>query len=181
MPNFHALVPAFARAYIVPQLLDRSNTDRTANFVLNYESDGEKYIRSLYSFQNRHQPSDNWWAVYVLSAFQFSTGYDNDPDVSLSDLLRDDVHIVTGIVDHIPGEGANLFNATIADQQREFGLPNHTASNKYCIGSDDILVHEVAHAMGAKHGDGGIMDVGFFCQPAFSMKSLSRIRHIGVH
>jgi hypothetical protein len=187
MPNFNALIVPFAQAYIVPQLLTRSNSDQTANFVLNYQKEDETYIRSLYSFQNRHTPSDNWWAVYVLSAFQFLVGQDNDPDRNLADYLLgvipfvDNPPTVLGKVDKVGGEGASLFWATIADDHRSKRLPKHFSSGHFCDGDDDIFVHEVGHLMKAVHEDFGIMGNGISCMPVFSMKSLAKIRGVEFH
>lgn len=148
-----------ADAYVRPKYDIGDNNDATI-FFPNVAANDVASLRDLYDFDQISTESDaGFWTVYLLSAYQYVIGEDEDPnneDPNGNGQMDD---LTVGVTDRIPdvmgirrGYGAVVFfessslSECVADHGADFCNLN------------DTKVHEIGHQLNAEHGDGGIMD-----------------------
>jgi hypothetical protein len=152
----------FARAYIQPKhILSHDG----APFLLNSYTDSLFLLPATYGPQSIYSTArvSDYWAVYILGAYQTAPQADNDPKKEFTTL---------GIVDALGGIGANVFNEVISQHESTVD-----ASHSRYI----TAVHEIGHLLGLPHEDLGIMSpgdvrTGQAKDLVFSDKSLARLR-----
>lgn len=159
----------FARAFIIPTY-DLGRGDGALPFFLNmpksdstvsYSSDAE--FLSVAKFDNfalRNDP--DFWAVYLLGAYQSPIDYDRDPSVGTAYL---------GITCFCLG--SLVFVETVADDA-EHRLTSPSAPDyDWVVDPRDTALHEVAHLLHATDNDGGSMGLEY---DQFSPVSLNLMR-----
>jgi len=151
---------AFAPAYIRPTYDIGDNND-LVGFVANVADDTPAAKSALYDFDNQAtEASTDFWTVYLLGAYQFTTSWDGDPDG------ENPLGIIAGVVDNINGMGASVFNELI--RPREAAINN-------IVNHSSVAAHELGHLFNGEHNEGGLMDT---LSRSFSDTTLEKIRTV---
>lgn len=151
-------------AYIVPDFekLKPTNRMRFAPYVRNVDGISPADLVPNYRFDHvAYEADENFWTLYLLTAFQGTWVSDGDPD---------DEPILAAIVDAINGQGAHLF---LENMKEIVGV---TATPESAVHVDTIA-HEMAHLFGAEHGDGLILDQEGIPFSATSLAKMRSARH----
>ena len=130
-----------------------------APFEPNYDarSDSRDEIVPYYAYDAASLNNGSYWAVYLLTAYQYD--YDEDADPGTEGLTL-------GIVDGIRGQGASVFHETIHETPKA----ERPDLRKY------VPAHEIFHLWGALHEDGGFIKSAAHMHEDLSHQSVSRIR-----
>ncbi len=151
-PNLNHFVPA----YIIPKY-DVGNNNNSVTFVLNTATDDNQGIRNLFEFnQIATEANQNFWTVYLLSAYQHTTDQDEDPESEFQDTtvgIADGAN-VNGIW---RGQGAVVFLEANGPKECPSTSTQPPLPPEFC-NIDSTKVHEIGHRLGADHGQGGVMD-----------------------
>lgn len=151
---------AFAPAYIRP-IYDIGDNNDLVRFVANVAEDTPAAKSVLYDFDNQvTEARTDFWTVYLLGAYQFTTALDGDPDG------ENPLGTIAGVVDDINGVGASVFHEVIRPREGQItGIVN----------SSSVTAHEIGHLFGANHKEGGLMDM---VSRSFSDTTLDIIRTV---
>ena len=164
----------FAWAYIRP--VDDGGGGTTGEqgfpFDVNTEDDNEALNESYYTKrQSTNSNSNDYWVVYLLSAFQGPVFRDGDPNDQPARIG------VCSFVGQAPGTicGNVLLFYVEAYRDACGGLDTAPGIRS---GLQATVVHEVGHSFGADlfHTEGGIMAQGCLKAPQFTEITLNRIR-----
>jgi len=131
----------FAAAYVKP-IYDLSGSRNDVPFVANTpEPGGASDLIPTYRFDAQQTEADpGFWTVYLLGAYQYTIGMDNDPDGEGGPI---------GIVDDINGVGASVFNELFTSHEGFNPTP--------IVNPAATAAHEIGHLFGGQHTDGGLM------------------------
>lgn len=163
----------FAPAYVRP-VYDVGDNNGSVPFAANVADESQAARRALYDFdQISTEASADFWTVYLLGAYQYTSEHDLDPDVEPGP--------VNGIVDnsigsdpdgglHRDGFGAILF-LEVEREARSLLSEGFTGS-PYAM-FPYATPHEIGHLFGARHEDTGLMSQQ---SGTFSPRSLNFIR-----
>jgi hypothetical protein len=154
LAEFNVLAPAY-----VQPIYDLGPNDQVT-FALNLDNYDEGTIQDVFA-PDRESDSDDgpdFWAVYLLGAYQGTVSTSRDPDVDTATM---------GVVDTVGGTGALIFLETQTDAG-ETVLRNQATT----------VAHEIGHLLCLKHGEGGLMGGkdGVVASLEFMPQSLAKIR-----
>lgn len=153
-PNTSRLAGELARAFIEVRF-DLDNPNQAPPFVVNIRGPAAGDLVRNYQYDNRAlRNRHDFWTVYVLGAFQAEATEDGDPDLGTT-LPNTETGLTGGIVDEIGGAGAHIFLEALDDAFP----PRRPATRADGQGEADVVLHEVAHLLGAEHDDLGLMRV----------------------
>lgn len=149
----------FAPAYVRPKYDIGDNNDLVP-FVLNVAADTSAARIATYDFDTAAtEASEDFWTVYLLGAYQYTTDYDADGPPGETTILG-------GVVDLINGRGASVFNEVLRQ-----GEINVTA----ILNNATVTAHEIGHLFNGMHTQGGLMDQ---LSTSFSDTTLDSIRTV---
>jgi hypothetical protein len=149
----------FAPAYVRPTYDIGDNNDLVP-FVLNVAEDTSAAKIATYDFDNvATEASQDFWTVYLLGAYQYTTDYDADGPAT-------EVDIIGGAVDAINGRGASVFNEVL--RPSEIG-------NQPVINKAQTAAHEIGHLFNGRHEDNGLMGN---LSTSFTDITLDKIRRV---
>ena len=159
----------FARAFIRPTY-DLSNNDGALPFVLNMPTSdpaitdpSDADFRAVSRFDNLGLRNDpDFWAIYLLTAYQSPIGYDADP-------ISEGYMGITCIC-----MGSIVFVETVADVAKHHLTSPSAPEYSFYLDPRDTPLHEVAHQLNADHADGGSMGDEY---DQFSPMSLANMRN----
>lgn len=149
----NAATNVFAPAYIWP-VYDIGDNNTNVPFVENLSELSQPGIRGVFDFDQVATESDqNFWTVYLLSAYQITVERDGDP---LSFLPNGLINTAYGISDADPrmnnGQGAIVF----AEDGRGHEYPADWTT-RLGVSRAGTAAHEIGHLFGCIHDDGGLM------------------------
>jgi hypothetical protein len=155
----------FAPAYIRP-VYDIGDNNENTNFAVNVREHSGEAIRELFDFdQVATEDSEDFWTVYLLGAYQYTTELDGDPDEE--DPNDPDDYGWVGVADEQNGQGALILFEPHRIGDCHFGPI-------FC-NIPGTAVHEIGHLLNADHDDGGIMATESL---VFSAQSIARMRAV---
>ncbi len=166
-PDTSLLEKVFAPAYVLPVfdgVGERSNNNGDVSFDLNIEEDPTEIKGQFGAGKNSPASSDDYWTVYIQSAYQGPLDRDSDPDSETNPSLG-----ITGMFTTGNSNGSLVYIETIRDVNHS-GL-NHPQSW--------VVAHEIGHLfVGPEHlEDRNLMDQGTDVRnPVFSAIHINAIR-----
>ena len=146
-PSLNVLVPAYIRP-----VYDIGDNNNSVPFSANVENQDVTNLFNGYFNQSSTHNNTDFWTVYSLGGYQYSTARDGDPRAFFS---NGSIQTVYGISD-VPerartGRGLVLFTEEGRDTEYPTGWTDPPISRAYTV------AHEVGHLFGCIHADGGLM------------------------
>ncbi|HWE35547.1 MAG TPA: hypothetical protein VG406_03170 [Isosphaeraceae bacterium] len=139
LPDTGTLASALGAAYVTPSYDLQGKTN--VPFVLNVDFSTEQDVSITHTYWNsRNQNANNYWAAYLLEAFQGPKNQDGDPDVELTTAPFSILGVTVGPAFQDPG-GSLIFWEVIQDYARLNGASP-------VVKEQDTVVHEIGHAVG---------------------------------
>jgi hypothetical protein len=136
-PTANHLVPA----YMIPKY-DVGDNNNSSIFQANVSTDDGIGVRELFDFdQIATEASQEFWTVYLLAGYQYTTDEDDDSESENETL---------GVTDIQNGVGSIIFRET-------GGVKECPTPGIFCDLYETQL-HELGHLLNANHNEGGLMD-----------------------
>ena len=134
------LIDALKEAFIVPVITnDNGNVQFKPNTSLQAGVRNAAQLKDIYDWDDADKNSKEYWAVYLLGAFQYEPRHDADPDREKAVLYAIDIQN--------RGEATFFYEAISEKEDRVFVEYQHEFPNTGLLLYEELVVQAVGHVL----------------------------------